>query len=141
MSCTIGFSSRYCTEIDKIEETVFSIQSRQIRLRSKREISRYNNRYAYGAQFYQDPIRKAIMTEKIKPKGEKSWMNLEEGVRRIRNESFAFHGGRSPIYQLMQETYQEEDKCGVTELDYLNMMYPLVPIQKQSPYFEILKVG
>lgn len=68
-------------------------------------------------------------------------MPIEEGVRRIRNELFAFQGEIGTVYQLMQDTYLEEEKCGLTEIDFLNVLYPLLAIQKQSPYSEIIKNG
>lgn len=68
-------------------------------------------------------------------------MSIEEGVRRIRNELFAFHGEIGTVYQLMQNTYLEEEKCGVTQIDYLNILYPPLAIQMQSPYLEIIKTG
>lgn len=87
-------------------------------------------------------MRKMTVEKKIEPKGGKQgWTSLEEGVRRVKSELFAFHGGRGPIYQLMQDTYQEEEKCGLTEIDYLNLIEPLFVVQKQSPYLEIIKNG
>lgn len=68
-------------------------------------------------------------------------MTMEEGVRRIRNELFAFHGEIGTVYQLMQDTYLEEEKCGITQIDYLNVLDPLLAIQMQSPYLEIIKNG
>lgn len=68
-------------------------------------------------------------------------MSIEEGVCHIKNELFAFHGEIGTIYQLMQETYLEEEKCGLAEIDYLNVWYPLLVIQKQSSYSEIIKIG
>ncbi|XP_026823749.1 glutamate receptor U1 isoform X2 [Ooceraea biroi] len=98
--------------------------------------------FRYYFTSFEDPIRKAITEQKIEPKGRKSgWMSLEEGVNRIRNEPFALHGGRGQIYYVMQRTYQEEEKCGLSEIDYLGMTYPLLAIQKQSPYSEIIKNG
>ncbi|XP_011706985.1 PREDICTED: uncharacterized protein LOC105462152, partial [Wasmannia auropunctata] len=94
-------------------------------------------------QSFQDPVRKAIVEQKIEPKGRKSnWMSIEEGVRRMRNELFAFHSGEiGTVYQLVQDTYFEEEKCGLTEIDFLNVLYPLLAIQKRSPYLEIIKTG
>ena len=66
-------------------------------------------------------------------------MTMEEGVRRVKNELFAFHGESGTIYKLMQQTYQEEEKCGITEIDVLKVMYPLFAIQPRSPYKEIIK--
>ncbi|XP_050465990.1 glutamate receptor ionotropic, kainate 5-like isoform X2 [Cataglyphis hispanica] len=99
----------------------------------------YNHHYFKS---FQDPVRKAIVEQRIEPKGRKSnWMSIEEGVRRIKDELFAFHGEVGSIYQLMEDTYQEEEKCGLTEIDFLKVLYPLLVIQMQSPYLEIIKNG
>ncbi|XP_072743877.1 probable glutamate receptor [Anoplolepis gracilipes] len=91
---------------------------------------------------FQDPIRKAIFEERIEPKGRKSnWMSSEEGVRRMKNGTFAFHDWESTIYHIMQETSEEHEKCGLTEIDYINMKSPHLPLPKQSPYLEIIKNG
>ncbi|KAM0733244.1 putative glutamate receptor [Formica fusca] len=98
------------------------------------------NRYYFKS--FQDPVRKAIVEQRIEPKGRKSnWMSIEEGVSRIKDELFAFHGEFGSIYQLMEDTYQEEEKCGLTEIDFLKVVYPLLVIQIQSPYLEIIKNG
>nr|XP_012224408.1 PREDICTED: glutamate receptor U1-like [Linepithema humile] len=98
------------------------------------------NRYYFKS--FQDPIRKAIVETRIEPKGRKpNWISMEEGVRRIKNELFAFIGEIGTIYQLMQDTYQEDEKCGLTEIDFLNVLFPLLAIQMQSPYLEIIKNG
>jgi hypothetical protein len=74
-------------------------------------------------------------------KRELNWMSMEDGVERIRNELFAFHGARTQIYNVMQHTYQEAEKCSLSEIDYISKAYPLLVMPKQSPYLEILKVG
>lgn len=93
-------------------------------------------------QLFQDPVRKSITEQRIEPKGRKSnWMSIEEGVSRIKNELFAFHAEVGSMYQLMEATYQEEEKCGLTEIDFLKVPEPLLVIQIQSPYSEIIKNG
>ncbi|XP_043594833.1 glutamate receptor ionotropic, delta-1-like isoform X2 [Bombus pyrosoma] len=88
---------------------------------------------------FQDPLRRAIV-EKIEPKGyNSSWLPVEEGVRRVKDELFAFHSELGAFYKIMQETYREEEKCGITEIDILNMLYPLLVIPTRSPYLEIVK--
>jgi len=92
-------------------------------------------------QSFEDPVRRAIL-QRIEPKRDTAnWMSMEEGVHRVRNELFAFHGELGTIYQLMQDTYLEEEKCGLTQIDFLNVLYPLFVIQMQSPYLEIIKNG
>ncbi|KAI4486594.1 hypothetical protein M0804_005964 [Polistes exclamans] len=96
------------------------------------------NRYYFKS--FNDPIRRAVIDEKIEPRGKKSsWMPIEQGVKKIREELFAFHGEVGTIYKIMQDTFQEEEKCGLTNIDFLNVLYPLFIIQTQSPYLEILK--
>ena len=45
----------------------------------------------------------------------------------------------SPGYKLMEETFYEHEKCGITEIDFINMIDPWLAIAKNSPYKEILK--
>lgn len=98
-----------------------------------------NVRLPIFSQSFQDPLRRAIV-EKIEPKGHNSsWLPVEEGVRRVKDELFAFHSELGAFYKIMQETYREEEKCGITEIDILNMLYPLLVIPTRSPYLEIVK--
>lgn len=81
-----------------------------------------------------------MVDQKLEPKGHNgSWMTVQEGVRRVRNELFAFHAERGAFYKIAQETYLEEEKCGIMEIDVLNMLYPLLVVQTRSPYLEIVK--
>ncbi|XP_046427591.1 uncharacterized protein LOC124183304 isoform X3 [Neodiprion fabricii] len=96
----------------------------------------------YFLPTFQDPVRKAIYEQKVVPKGQKpAWMSMEEGVRRLRNGQFAFHAELGSAYKLVQETFHEDEKCGIQEIDYMNILDPLLAIQKRSPYLEIIKVG
>ncbi|XP_076670960.1 ionotropic receptor 75a-like [Andrena cerasifolii] len=96
------------------------------------------NRYYFKS--FQDPVRRAIVDQRIEPKGQKgSWMTMQEGVGRIRSELFAFHGERGTAYKIMQETFREEEKCGITEINFLNLLYPLMVMEIQSPYREIVR--
>lgn len=90
----------------------------------------------YYSKTFQDPVRKAIADNLNR---NNSWITIQEGVRRVKDELFAFHGERGTVYEIMQQTYQEEEKCGIMELDLLNMLYPLLVIQLRSPYLEIVK--
>ncbi|XP_012270313.1 glutamate receptor ionotropic, delta-2 [Orussus abietinus] len=98
----------------------------------------YNRHYF---KTFQDPVRKAIYEEKIAPKGRKSsWLTMEEGINRIRQGLFAFHIEFGPGYMVVQDTFQEDEKCGFQEMDYMNVIYPLLAVQYQSPYLEIIKI-
>lgn len=44
-------------------------------------------------------------------------------------------------YKLMSETYFEDQKCGLTEIAYLQVTNPWYAIRKNSTYTELFKIG
>ncbi|XP_063975807.1 uncharacterized protein LOC135161814 [Diachasmimorpha longicaudata] len=96
------------------------------------------NRYYFGA--FEDPVRKEFYERLVKDKPA-VWMPLEDGIRKVKEGLFAFHVDLGFGYQMMQETYTEDEKCGIEEIDYLNVYDPLLVIERQSPFREIIRVG
>lgn len=45
-----------------------------------------------------------------------------------------------PAYKVIQETFFENEKCGLKEIDYINQIDPWMAVQKNSPIREIIKV-
>lgn len=43
-------------------------------------------------------------------------------------------------YHYVRNTFYEQEKCGLVEIDYLLAAYAWYPIVKFSPYKEMLKV-
>ncbi|XP_045525404.1 probable glutamate receptor [Pieris brassicae] len=101
--------------------------------------------FEYNRYFFKklnDPIRKAIYDKKIAPKGKKpNFYSMKDGVERIRKGLFAFHMELNPGYRLIQETYKEDEKCDLVEIDYINEIDPWVPGQKRSPYKDLFKIN
>ncbi|XP_046970208.1 glutamate receptor U1-like [Vanessa cardui] len=101
--------------------------------------------FEYNRYFFKklnEPIRKAIYNKKIAPKGKKpNFYTMKEGVEKIRKGLFAFHMELNPGYRLIQETYQEEEKCDLVEIDYINEIDPWLPGQKRSPYKDLFKIS
>ncbi|CAG9813260.1 unnamed protein product [Phaedon cochleariae] len=89
-----------------------------------------------------EPIRRAIYLQKVKPLGKKeNFMTMEEGVRKMREGLFAFHMETGPGYKLVGEIFRESEKCGLKEIQYLQVSDPWLAIQKNSSYKEFLKIG
>ncbi|KAI8420374.1 hypothetical protein MSG28_008889 [Choristoneura fumiferana] len=101
--------------------------------------------FAYNRYFFKklnEPLRKAIYNKKIAPKGKKAnFYTMKEGVEKIRKGLFAFHMELNPGYRLIQETYQEDEKCDLVEIDYINEIDPWLPGQKRSPYKDLFKIN
>lgn len=68
------------------------------------------------------------------------WMNVSEGVRRVRQGMYAFHVELGPAFREMEDTFYEHEKCGLVLVDYMGMQAPWLAVAKRSPYKEILRV-
>ena len=45
-----------------------------------------------------------------------------------------------PGYKIIQETFEEDEKCGFREMYFIEHFDPTFTIVKQSPYLEIMRV-
>ncbi|KAJ0174307.1 hypothetical protein K1T71_010453 [Dendrolimus kikuchii] len=53
---------------------------------------------------------------------------------------FAFHSVVEPVYRRIQDTFQENEKCDLSEVDFLNNFDAFTPMRKDSPYLELIRV-
>ncbi|XP_047030841.1 glutamate receptor 1-like [Helicoverpa zea] len=91
-------------------------------------------------KLHKDPVRE-IVYKRIDPeKGKKHFYDLNEGVERIRQGLFAFHSIVEPVYMRIEQTFLETEKCDLMEVDFLNSYDSFVPVRKESPYLELLRV-
>nr|WJJ63351.1 ionotropic receptor 75s [Pachyrhinus yasumatsui] len=98
------------------------------------------NRYYFSTA--DEPIRKAIYEKKVAPPGKPAnYMPIEEGVKRVKDGLFAFNMETGSGYKLVSETFREDEKCGLQEIPYLQVVDPWFAIQKNSSYKEMLKIG
>uniref|UniRef100_A0A182Y0V0 Ionotropic glutamate receptor C-terminal domain-containing protein n=1 Tax=Anopheles stephensi TaxID=30069 RepID=A0A182Y0V0_ANOST len=89
-----------------------------------------------------EPTRKALYEQKIRrPYGPDAFIALEQGIDRIRHGLYAFHVEQGVGYKVISETYQEDEKCGLQEIQYLQVVDPYYAIQKNSSYKEMVKIG
>jgi hypothetical protein len=66
---------------------------------------------------------------------------LSEGIEMMREGHFAFHMEIGVGYKIVNEIFQEDEKCGLQEIQYLQVIDPFYAIQKNSSYKELIKVG
>lgn len=97
------------------------------------------NRYYFSVQT--EPSRKTLYETKVVPRfGQDAYMNLSYGISQVRKGMFAFHVSTGLGYDEMEQTFFENEKCGLVEITFLENVDTWSVIQKQSPYKEILKV-
>lgn len=68
-------------------------------------------------------------------------MPVDEGIRKMRDEFFAFHVELTTGYKVVGDIFMEHQKCGLREVDYFQLTEPYVTTQKKSGYKEIFKIG
>uniref|UniRef100_A0AAG5D5B7 Ionotropic glutamate receptor C-terminal domain-containing protein n=1 Tax=Anopheles atroparvus TaxID=41427 RepID=A0AAG5D5B7_ANOAO len=108
------------------------------RLKAGAEDTVYNR---YYFQHQTEPIRKALYERKIRNKdGTENFLPLAQGVEAIRQGYYAFHVEVGVCYKLISETFQEEEKCGLQELEYLKMIDPYYAVRKNSSFREPVRV-
>ncbi|XP_065093017.1 probable glutamate receptor [Ochlerotatus camptorhynchus] len=82
-----------------------------------------------------EPVRKAINEGKIR------FVPLEKGMERVRQGLYAFHGELGVCYKIISETFQEDEKCGLQEINFLNMVDPYYAVQKNSSFRELVRLS
>ncbi|CAH4029419.1 unnamed protein product [Pieris brassicae] len=98
------------------------------------------NRYYFSIET--EPIRKAIYETKITPSGGKTrFMTMDEGIKKMQMGLFAFHMETGVGYKFVSKYFQEGEKCGLKEIQYLQVIDPWLAVQKDTPYMELFKIG
>uniref|UniRef100_A0A182PQE0 Ionotropic glutamate receptor C-terminal domain-containing protein n=1 Tax=Anopheles epiroticus TaxID=199890 RepID=A0A182PQE0_9DIPT len=109
------------------------------RLKTGAEDTVYNQ---YYFRTETEPIRKALYERKMRNKdGTENFLPLAQGVELIRQGHYAFHVERGVGYKLISETFQEEEKCGLQEVEYLKMIEPYYAVQKNSSFREPVRIN
>nr|ARO70297.1 antennal ionotropic receptor 75q2 [Dendrolimus punctatus] len=111
-------------------------------LHSRLELGLENTVYnEYYFRTATEPVRKAIYDTKIVPKGQKAFMSVEDGVKKMQNEPFAFNMYLGIGYRMVDKYFYEHEKCGLHEIAYIQESNPYIACRKNTPFMEIYKVG
>ncbi|KAJ8873535.1 hypothetical protein PR048_024353 [Dryococelus australis] len=108
------------------------------------EFRRSRDERGWWLQAASDPVRKGLY-RKVMSSGSKkpNFLELEEGVEKVRRGLFAFHVEESGGYKLVRETFAEEEKCGLQVVaGYIQPdTYAWISVARATPYTEIFKRG
>lgn len=86
--------------------------------------------------------RKALYEKKLIPKGQPyNFFPTDEGIRKVRENFFAFHGELALNYKVVSDTFTETEKCGLREVDIWHFLEPYNAVTKNSTYKELIKMG
>lgn len=87
-----------------------------------------------------DPLVQELYQTKMAPP-HTGYFSREMGLQKVLNERFVFHTEAINIYKVIEETFTEQAKCDLTEIQVLPIWqcYPFVP--RTSPLKELLTYG
>ncbi|XP_053674252.1 glutamate receptor 1-like [Anopheles nili] len=109
------------------------------RLKTGAEDTVYNH---YYFRHETEPIRKALYERKMRNKdGTENFIPLAQGIELVRQGHYAFHVEVGVCYKLISETFQEEEKCGLQELEYFKVIEPYYAVQKNSSFRESVRIN
>ncbi|EAA10453.4 AGAP004969-PA [Anopheles gambiae str. PEST] len=97
---------------------------------------------SYGRVYYQetqDPDVQELYRKKIKPHGEKAFLEPNEGIGRVKQEMYAYEGELNAAYKLIKETFAPEEVCKLQELEAIKLPPFGIPIVKGSKYRELIR--
>ncbi|CAG9829190.1 unnamed protein product [Diabrotica balteata] len=126
-----------------LQSTTESIKTLEDLLRSRMGLGVEDIVYAhYYFKTADEPTRKAIYQQKVAPKGQKpNFFTKEEGIARVQKEFFGFHIELSTGYKVIADTFNENEKCSLKEIEFIKLLEPWLSIKKNSAYKEVIKVG
>ncbi|EEB11412.1 ionotropic glutamate receptor-invertebrate, putative [Pediculus humanus corporis] len=120
-----------------------SIQTLSDLFNSYLEVGADNVSYSqYYFKSANDTFRKKFYKVKMASKKNSNFMSPEVGVEKIRHGYFAFQTEVPVGYQLIQKTFNENEKCGLQESKaFFEVGEPGLVMKKHSPYNELFRIG
>ncbi|XP_058123426.1 ionotropic receptor 75a-like [Anopheles ziemanni] len=97
---------------------------------------------SYGRVYYTetpDPDVQELYRRKIRPHGERSFIEPPEGIGRVQHELYAFEAEVNAAYKVIKETFAPEEVCKLHELEALKLPPFGIPIVKGSKYRELMR--
>ncbi|VVC30077.1 Ionotropic glutamate receptor [Cinara cedri] len=94
--------------------------------------------YIYFNETVDKNIKK-IYLNKIKPQGKNAFTSPEVGVERVRNEFHSFLGEISLAYNIISKTWQEHEKCSLSEIELFKIPLLTLYVTKKSGYRDVFK--
>lgn len=87
-----------------------------------------------------DPLVQELYQKKMAPP-HTGYFSREKGLQKLLTEHFVFHTEAISVYKVIEDTFPEQAKCDLTEIQVLPIQpcYPFVP--RTSPLKELLTYG
>ncbi|XP_065158679.1 uncharacterized protein [Atheta coriaria] len=135
------FYNAYSSSIVTLLQSTTSINTIEELLNSPFEVGAEDTIYIkHFMRVDTDPVRKALYDTKVTEHG---FLNLKEGLDRMRKGGYAFHIEKNPAYYYILRHFDINEICSLQRIEalYLPSHLIYIPMYKASPYKKIKKVG
>jgi hypothetical protein len=104
---------------------------------------RTNANKAITFQDISDPAVKELYNKKMRPpKSSVPYaFPVNTAIEKLHKESFAIHDEAIALYPIIEQTFNNEDKCAITEIVLFPPSTMYTVIKKRSPYRKLLAYG
>ncbi|KAL9905878.1 ionotropic receptor 75d [Glossina fuscipes fuscipes] len=86
-----------------------------------------------------DPVTNLLYHKKIASKGENIYIRPMVGMEKVRTGLFAYQVELQAGYQIISDTFNEPEKCGLKELEAFQLPIIAIPTRKNFPYKELFR--
>ena len=87
-----------------------------------------------------DPVVKELYNMKIHS-AEKSAFPFDVAVEKLHKEEFGIHDEAITLYPVIEQTFNNDDKCAISEIVLFQPSMTYTAIRKRSPYRELFTYG
>ncbi|KDR23341.1 hypothetical protein L798_05302 [Zootermopsis nevadensis] len=128
-----------CMVSDLLQPPPRTIHTVRDLINSRLHVGYVDNRH--NREYFQDitdPTLKELYSKKMKPPHA---FPVSTAIEKLHKEPFAVHDEAISLYPTIEQTFNNEDKCAITEIVLFSprMTYPV--IHKRSPYRRLLSYG
>ncbi|KAK9504379.1 hypothetical protein O3M35_010722 [Rhynocoris fuscipes] len=95
----------------------------------------------YNEEYFNEAVDKDIIDLyelKVKPQGKDAYCTPKEGVALMRTGKYAFNGETNTIYKFISDTFEEDEKCSLSEMKLFTLPVLSVPVVKRSGHRELV---
>nr|AMM70654.1 ionotropic receptor 75q2 [Heliconius melpomene rosina] len=143
VSLTFLYTSYSANIVALLQSSSSQIRTLEDLLRSRMKFGVHDtvfNKYYFTTET--EPIRRAIYETKVAPPGgTPHFMSMEDGVKAMQKGLFAFHMETGVGYKFVGKYFEEGEKCGLKEIQYLRVIDPWLAVQKNTQFMEMFKIG
>lgn len=87
-----------------------------------------------------DPVLSAVYEKKVRPAKEAGWIyDTNIGIENMRTQLMALQVEEKAAYKAIQRTFNDYEKCSLTEMQLLILPTSTITVAKNFPYKELYK--